>query len=256
MIDGSRRWTLLYNRSLNWFTPLDGKRPVHYNGLRLTAVYGGELRAVGACGHPVLLLDPQLSETRLPQSRQLCTGRREIHSPTATAVAHAVVVRDVGHVGDVGIVDDGVVYVRDPAVVVELVVIPITAVVAASNIPVAVVDTAIVANVAAPKAAMPSIAPRIIAPVSGCPQRTHVGSRDPNSRNPIVTGRSIRPVARRPEIVWLGTRRLLVFRQGGRRLGSIFGCLVILLGRLITIFLVLILRILGLVLGWVLVLLV
>ena len=33
---GSRQWTLLYSRSLDWFTPLDGKRPVHYNRLRLS----------------------------------------------------------------------------------------------------------------------------------------------------------------------------------------------------------------------------
>lgn len=93
-----------------------------------------------------------------------------------------------------------------------MVVIPITAVVTASNIPVAVVDTAIVADVAAPKAAMPSITPGIVAPVSGCPQRARVGSRDPNSRNPVITGLRIRPIARRPQIVWFGARRLLVFR--------------------------------------------
>jgi hypothetical protein len=203
---------LLYNRRMDWFTPLDGKRPVHYYCLRLPAVDGGELCTVGAGGDPVLLLDPQLSQTWLPQGSQLCRARREIHSPATTAVAHAVVVRDVGHVGDVGIVDDGVVYVRDPTVVVELVVVPISAVVAATNIAVAVIHTTIVANVAAPKAAMPSIAPRIGAPVSRCPQGARVGSRDPNSRNPVITGLRIRPIARRPQIVRFGTRWLLVFR--------------------------------------------
>jgi hypothetical protein len=58
MIDGRRQWTLLDSRSLDWFTPLDGKRPVHYYRLRLPAVDGGELCAVSAGGHPVLLLDP------------------------------------------------------------------------------------------------------------------------------------------------------------------------------------------------------
>ena len=58
MIDGSRQWTLLYSRSLDWFTPLDGKRPVHDYRLRLPAVDGGKLSAVRAGGHPVLLLNP------------------------------------------------------------------------------------------------------------------------------------------------------------------------------------------------------
>ena len=75
MIDGSRQGTLLYNRSLDWFTPLDRKRPVHDYRLRLPAVDCGELSAVRAGGHPVLLLNPQLSQTRLPQSSQFCRGR-------------------------------------------------------------------------------------------------------------------------------------------------------------------------------------
>ena len=208
---GSRQWTLLYSRSLNWLAPLDGERPVHYNRLRLAAVDGRELGTVGAGSYPVLLLDPQLRQTRLPQCRQLCRGRRQIHSAAATAVAHAVVVRDVGDVRDVGIVDDGGVNVRDPTVVIEVVVAPISAVVATANIAVAVIHTAIVANIAAPKAAVPAVAPRIVAPVSGRPQRASIGSRDPDSRNPVITGLRVRPIAWRPQIIWSGTRRLLVF---------------------------------------------
>src|ERR1700736_3027644 len=105
MIDGSGQRALLDNRSLDWFAPLDGKRPIHDYRLRLPAVDGGKLSAVRGGGRPVLLLDPQLSETRLPQSSQLCRGRRKIHPPATTDVAHAVVVSNVGHVGDVGIVD-------------------------------------------------------------------------------------------------------------------------------------------------------
>jgi hypothetical protein len=127
-------------------------------------------------------------------------------------IAHAVIVRDVGHVGDVSIVDDRIVYVRDPAIVIELVMVPVSAVVAATHITVAIIHTAIVANVAAPKTAMPSIAPRIVAPVSGCPQRAGIGSRDPHSRNPVITGLRIRPITGRPKIVWFGAGRLLVFR--------------------------------------------
>jgi hypothetical protein len=198
MTDGSRLWTLLYSRRLQWFTPLHGKRPVHNHSLRLTAVDGGKLGAVGAGSDPVLLLDPQLRQTRLAQGCQFRRCGRKVHATATTAVADAVVVRNVGHIGDVGIVDNGVVDVRHPAVVVELVVVPISAIIATANIAVAVIHTAIVANVAAPKAAMPSVAPGIITPISGSPERAHVGSRDPDSRYPVIAGLRIRPIARRP----------------------------------------------------------
>jgi hypothetical protein len=55
-------------------------------------------------------------------------------------------------------VNDRVVDVRDPAVVIELIMVPISAVVPAADIPVAIIDAAIVANVAAPESTMPSIA--------------------------------------------------------------------------------------------------
>lgn len=55
---GSGQWMLLYRRSLDWFAPLDGKRPVPCYRLGLPAVDGGELCAVRAGGHLVLLLDP------------------------------------------------------------------------------------------------------------------------------------------------------------------------------------------------------
>jgi hypothetical protein len=57
---------------LDRFTPLDGKGPAHDNRLRLTAVDGGELSAIRAGSYPVLLLDPQLRQTWLPQSSQFC----------------------------------------------------------------------------------------------------------------------------------------------------------------------------------------
>jgi hypothetical protein len=66
-------------------------------------------------------------------------------------------------------VNDGDVDVRDLAVVVELIVVPIPAVVAAANITVAVVHAAVVADVATPIPLMPPVTARVIAPVSGSP---------------------------------------------------------------------------------------
>jgi hypothetical protein len=57
---GRRLWALLYGRGPEWFTPFYGKRVAHDHSLRLTAVDGGKLGAIGAGSDPVLLLNPQL----------------------------------------------------------------------------------------------------------------------------------------------------------------------------------------------------
>ncbi len=87
-----------------------------------------------------------------------------------------------------------------------------------------------------PIALVQSIAARDKTPVSRSPERPDIGSGGPYSWNPIVAGWGIRPVAGRPDVVWLGTWRLLIFRQRRRSLGSVFGdrILVVLIKALIS----------------------
>jgi hypothetical protein len=66
-------------------------------------------------------------------------------------------------------VDDGVVYVRDLPVVIELIMVPISAIVATADVPVAIIHATVVADVAAPESTMPSIATCIKAPVARGP---------------------------------------------------------------------------------------
>jgi hypothetical protein len=66
-------------------------------------------------------------------------------------------------------VDHRVVHVGDPAVVVELIVIPIPAVITATDVTVAVIHTTVVADITAPITTMPSIAVTVITPIPGCP---------------------------------------------------------------------------------------
>ena len=154
---------------------LTGSRRSTGSGLAITTVCG--LPRFSATNWARLLpaatliccCDPQLRQTRLAQGGQFCRGRRKIHATAATAVAHAIVVRDVGHVGDVGVADDSGVHVRDLAVVAELVVVPISAVITATDITVAVIHTTVVADVASPKSTMPSITVAVIAPVPRSP---------------------------------------------------------------------------------------
>jgi hypothetical protein len=145
-------------------------------------------------------------------------------------------------------VNDGGVDVGDLAVVIELVVIPITAIIAAADIAVSVIHAAVVADVTAPIPLVPTITARIFAPVSWRPQRPSVRSKGPNSRNPVITGRRIGPVARRPNVVWVRTGRLLIFRQRRRWLRGVLRNLVLisLTARLIGVALVLLVRILSL----------
>ena len=137
---------------------LHGKRPSYGHRLRLTAVHGSKLSTIGAGRHLDLLLHAQLLRPWLTQSLQFSPARGKVYPPAAATITNPVVGRDVGHVGDVSVVDDGVVYVRHPAVVIELIMVPISAIVATANVAVAIIHTAVVSDVTAPKSTMPSIA--------------------------------------------------------------------------------------------------
>src|SRR5258708_7916535 len=134
MVDGPRQLPMLCGRNHNRLTTFHGKRSAHDYGLRLAAVGGYKLRTVGAGGNPVLLLHPQLRQTWLPQCSQFCRGWLKVHSPATTVVTNAVVGRDVGHIRDVGVADNGGVHVRHAAVVIKLVVVPVPTVIATPDI--------------------------------------------------------------------------------------------------------------------------
>jgi hypothetical protein len=167
--NGGPRQLAPYCRNRYRLHPFHGKGPGKGNRLRPAAVYRSKLGPIRAGRCLVLLLHSQFLQARLPQGRHFRRTRGKIHTSTAARIAHTIVGRDVGHVGNVSIVDDGVVHVRDLAVVVELVTVPISAVIPAADVPVAVVHAAVIADVAGPKSTVPTIAVRIIAPVSGSP---------------------------------------------------------------------------------------
>ena len=166
---GGPRQLAPYCRNRYRLHPFHGQGPGKGNRLRLAAVYRSKLGPICAGRCLVLLLHSQFLQARLSQGRHFCRTRGKIHTSTAAGIAHTIVGRDVGHVGNVSIVDDGVVHVRDLAVVIELVTVPISAIIPAADVPVAVVHAAVVADVAGPKSTVPTIAVRIIAPVSGSP---------------------------------------------------------------------------------------
>ena len=111
--------------------------------------------------------------------------------------------------------------VVDRAVVVEVPPAPVTALVAEADIPKAVVDAAIEADVRPPVAAVKSIPVMVVAPVAGSPERALVRSLNPYAGSPVVALGTPRPVAGSPEIVVARSRRLFVIGQRRRRLRGI-----------------------------------
>jgi hypothetical protein len=138
---------------------------------------------------------------RSAEGRNFSASGTRLYASWSTVEASVIVVdnRPVDHhraVVDVGNVDAA--DVVDRAVIAELIVIPVAALVACSNIAKAIVDSAIEANITAPVAAIEAIASIDEAPISRRPQRALVGRLGPGSGNPVIAGRGPAPVAGRP----------------------------------------------------------
>jgi hypothetical protein len=110
----------------------------------------------------------------------------------------------------------------DGTVVVEVVTVPVAAMVTVAGITKAIVDATVKADMQAPVAAVEAPAVVIPTPVAGSPESSVVRRCTPCTWNPVVAGRRPTPVARSPEIV--GRRRfgLIVFGQLRGRLVGVF----------------------------------
>jgi hypothetical protein len=160
--------------------------------------------------------------TRPAHGRQFRRLRPYIEAASTTVVGDAVVVVD-DHSPVINIGDSSDIDPVDRAVVVEVVSVPIAAVVAVTGIPEAIIDPAVEADMRSPEATMKAITAAIEAPVARRPECAVVGWSAPCARNPVVACRNIAPVAGGPKIVGLRSFRLLVDGQRRRRLICIFG---------------------------------
>jgi hypothetical protein len=141
-----------------------------------------------------------------------------------SVVADAVI--DGGAVNDdvafVYIRDVNVADVGDGAVVVELIIVPVSALISASYVAKAIVHSAIEADITAPIASDQAIAAAEESPVSGSPESAFIRRCSPGAGHPVIAVGGIIPVTRGPEITGFRDRRLLVFGKFGRRLGCVF----------------------------------
>ena len=146
--------------------------------------------------------------------------RADVDAAAASVIGDAgVVVDDDGAVVDVGDVD---VHAVDGAVVVEVVSVPVAAVIAVSGVAEAVVDASVEADVEAPVAAAPALAVVVQAPVAGGPEGSVVGRGAPGAGNPVVADGGPAPVAGGPDVVGGGGDGLLVDGEWGWGLVGVF----------------------------------
>src|SRR5580692_8199152 len=133
-------------------------------------------------------------------------------SSTRAAVVADVVHRDVVDDGLVVDVCD-VVDVIDRAIVEERSVVPISALIARTDITKAIEDPAIETNLWSPVAGIPNVGLVLPRPISGSPQEAD-GSKHPGAGHPIVSITIVvSPVAGRPNVTVSRTNRLLVDGQ-------------------------------------------
>lgn len=140
-------------------------------------------------------------------------GPRSYSCSSRPVVAHAVYVV-VHNPIVVHVVNHRHVHVVHSAVIGKAIPIPAATLISISGIAVAVVDSSVVAHVAAPESTVPTITPANEAPVARCPQRSGIRRIYPCTRHPIETFRTPIPISRSPDISFTWTQRLLIFRQG------------------------------------------
>src|SRR5271155_18870 len=134
-------------------------------------------------------------------------------APGASVITHARGVCVASYRLSVGIMDIGPVDIIDRRVVHECAVVPAPALVANAAITKAIVDSAVKSNVLSPIARVPHITPIAPSPIARGPQRAHERYQNPHPWNPIVSVRTIRPVAWGPYITRPGHNRLRVHGQ-------------------------------------------
>src|SRR5208282_4363240 len=111
------------------------------------------------------------------------------------------------------IVDIGPVDVINCRVVHECAVVPAPTLIAEAAVTKAIVHTAVKSNVPPPIPRVPHITPIVPPPITRGPQRAHERYQDPHSRNPVVSVRTICPVAWGPDITGSGRDGLRVHGQ-------------------------------------------
>jgi hypothetical protein len=135
----------------------------------------------------------------------------------STVIAHAIdsdIVDD--RLVDVYVADDGIVYVADGGVVVEIIAVPVAALITMTVVAVAVVHAAIETDVRSPITRVKEVTPTAPSPISRSPEQAITWSHHPGTRYPVIVIAAPGPVSRRPDVIGSRAIRLVVNGQRWR----------------------------------------
>jgi hypothetical protein len=147
--------------------------------------------------------------------------RPYIEAASAAVVGDPVAHAAIGNAAVVNVADTWVDAV-DGAVVVEVISVPITAVIAQPGVTETVVDAAVEPDIATPVAAVKAVTSAIEAPVAGRPESAIVRRSAPRAGYPVVAAGAPAPVAGRPQIVGVWSLGLIINGQRRGRLVGVF----------------------------------
>lgn len=114
----------------------------------------------------------------------------------------------------VRIVDDMRINVVHAAVIKEMAVMPVAAIISHSGISETVVDSTVESDVRTPVARIPDICTTDPAPVTRGPQKARLGRHHPSTRYPEIAVSAVGPVTRHPNVIRSRTNRLHIYGQG------------------------------------------
>ena len=215
---GRNCWRDRFARCYRLCCSYDRRTPVIRRS-KLLAVLGGLLARLHLCRHRRNSLLAHCGDFR---------GQWRTRHPTGTVVADAGIGDIHGRVVDdyrvrncavVNLDIGDVRYIVDRTVVIEAVSVPISALITDSYVSESIVDSAVIADVAAPVPVVVAVTAARISPVSWSPQDPNLGRMRPRTGNPIVALRRIAPIAGRPDVAVSGAIGLRIFRQ--RRRGGL-----------------------------------
>lgn len=213
-----RRWRCLHRR-------VPGRhhsRSVKHCGLgscrdrRTSVVHGREQRAVLSRGVLVLYLRAGRGHVPLAHCGFLGRGRPCGHSSPTAVIADA---RDIDVVHQrpcVHVMDVCHIHVADSAVVIELPVTPVAAVVSLAGISVAIIDAAVVTHLRTPVSRVPQVAIAAPTPVAGRPQISGDRYEHPCSGHPVIALTAVGPITGGPDVAFRRAGWLCVNRQRRR----------------------------------------
>ena len=155
----------------------------------------------------------------LPSKRSLLCRGASLDAPVSAVEARTVINRRMVNHGPVfiNIVDHGPIHVDDRGVVRKVASLPASAAKANAAVAKPVVHATIETNVRPPISRVEDISATAPSPITRRPQHSNLRRPNPHSRNPVITLRTISPIARVPQISIARADRLRINRQHRRR---------------------------------------